>query len=281
MSQLPSTAPHSPTDSLITQLCVGPAFREAAGVLLRRSLQELYPDLHIDPDVATVVTPVAELVDDEIVVGAPTQQHLTDILANQAVSGIPTLFTEGQHYLIQPKNTHSPRHLPVRIAQIAQLINVLAPVMKTAYQELQVDFWNSTNGTSGPHWQVLSNTLRSIWNVTAVEDWNAQECAMARNLFMSPEHKLRQAKDPYASRAYLIDVDRVDGETVKHLAMLSMAVLIGSHAGKPMILMYSLLNGYEKFTSLEQLGRSLPSHLPSPAPTNIQWRLFEPDGHFF
>ena len=281
MSQQSSTSSHSPTDSLITQLCVGPAFREAAGVLLHRSLQALYPNLGIEPDLATVVTPVVDLVDDEVVDRTPTHQHLTDILANQAVSGIPTLFIEGVHYLIQQKNTHPAAHLPVRITQIAQLINVLAPVMLTAYQELQVEFWNSTNGSSGQRWQALSHTLQSVWNVTAVEDWSAQECAMARSLFISPEHKLRQVNDAYASRAYLIDIDSVDDETITHLTVLSMAVLIGSHEGNPIILTYSLLNGFEKFTSLEQLGRSLSSHLPSPASTDIQWRLFEPDGHFF
>ena len=48
MSQQTSTLRYNPSDTLVTQLCVGPAFREAASTLLRRSLQELYPDLGID-----------------------------------------------------------------------------------------------------------------------------------------------------------------------------------------------------------------------------------------
>ena len=150
MSQQTSTLRYNPSDTLVTQLCVGPAFREAASTLLRRSLQELYPDLGIDPDIAMVGTPTWGIVDDEIVAGPTAHQTLTDILTNQAISGEPALYIEGAHYLIQPKNQQPTAHLPVRITQIATLINLLAPVMLTAYQEQQVAFWNSSNGTSAP-----------------------------------------------------------------------------------------------------------------------------------
>lgn len=280
MSQQTSTPPHSPTDTLITQLCVGPAFREAASALLRRSLQELYPDLGIDPDIAMVGTPVWDVVDDEIVARPTGYQPLTDILTNQAVSGEPTLYIEGVHFLIQQKNQQPTAHLPVRITQIATLINLLAPLMLTAYQEQQVAFWNASNG-NGTHWQTLSSTLRSLWNVTDVDGWDEQDCAMARTLYAAPELTRRQVGDDFASRAYLVDVDQVDGANVTHLGVLSIAVLIGSYDGETLILTYSLLNGYEKFTSLEQLGQSLPDYLNRQSRTHIQWRLFEPTGHFF
>lgn len=281
MSQQTSTLHLDPTDTLVTQLCVGPAFREAASALLRRSLQELYPDLGLDPDIALVGTPAWDVVDDEIVAGPTTYQTLTDILTNQAISGEPTLYVEGVHYLIQPKNQPPSAHLPVRITQIATLINLLAPIMLTAYQEQQVAFWNSSNGTSGPHWQALSSTLRSVWNVTRVDGWDEQDCAMARTLYAAPELTRRQTGDTFASRAYLVDVDQVDGATVTHLGLLSLAVLIGNHEGETLILTYSLFNGYEKFATLEQLGQSLPSYVDRHTPSGIQWRLFEPTGHFF
>lgn len=281
MSQQTSTLRYNPSDTLVTQLCVGPAFREAASTLLRRSLQELYPDLGIDPDIAMVGTPTWGIVDDEIVAGPTAHQTLTDILTNQAISGEPALYIEGAHYLIQPKNQQPTAHLPVRITQIATLINLLAPVMLTAYQEQQVAFWNSSNGTSGPHWQALSSTLRSVWNATRVDGWDEQDCAMARTLYAAPELTRRQSDDAFACRAYLVDVDQVDGATVTHLGLLSIAVLIGNHDGETLILTYSLFNGYEKFATLEQLGQSLPGYVGRHAPTDIQWRLFEPTGHFF
>ncbi|WP_218178760.1 dermonecrotic toxin domain-containing protein [Pseudomonas reactans] len=281
MSPQPSPPPYNPTHSLLTQLCVGPAFREVAGVLLRQSLQELYPELDIDPDIAMVGTPAWDIVGDEIIVGPPRHQHLSDILAHQAVSGVPTLYIEGVHYLIQQKNTHPTTHLPVRISEIANLLNVLAPVMLTAFQEQQVAYWNASNGNDRPHWRALSDTLRSAWNVTEVEGWTWEECNMAFTLYRSPELTRRQEYETHETRACLIDVDRVVGETVKHWGILSIAVLIGTVEEQSVILTYSMLNGYQKFTSLEQLGQSLTDYLKIHAPEKIQWRLFEPSGHFF
>lgn len=281
MSPQPSPSNHTPTDALLTQLCIGPSFREVASVLLRQSLQERYPNLDIDPDIAMVGTPAWDLIDNEIVAGPPAQQHLSDILAEQAVSGIPALYIEGVHYLTQQKNTHPTTHIPVRINEIANLINVLAPVMLTAFQEQQVAYWNANNGNAEPHWKALSDTLRDIWNVTEVEGWTWEECNMAFTLWRSPELKSRQDNDAYDANAYLIDVDTVDGETVKHWGILSIAVLTGTIEGKSVILTYSLLNGYQKFTSMEQLSQNLPSYVNIHAPNEIQWRLFEPNGHFF
>ena len=281
MSPQPSPPPYNPTHSLLTQLCVGPAFREVAGVLLRQSLQELYPELDIDPDIAMVGTPAWDIVGDEIIVGPPRHQHLSDILAHQAVSGVPTLYIEGVHYLIQQKNTHPTTHLPARISEIANLLNWLAPFMLTAFQEQQVAYWNASNGNDRPHWRALSDTLRSAWNVTEVEGWTWEECNMAFTLYRSPELTRRQEYETHETRACLIDVDRVVGETVKHWGILSIAVLIGTVEEQSVILTYSMLNGYQKFTSLEQLGQSLTDYLKIHAPEKIQWRLFEPSGHFF
>lgn len=281
MSPQPSLPSNNPAHALLTQLCVGPAFREVAGVLLRRSLQELYPDLDIDPDIAMVGTPTWHLVNNEIVAGPTQYQHLSDILARQAVLSMPTLYIEGVHYLIQQKNTHPITHLPVNISEIANQINILAPVMLTAFQEQQVAYWNASNGNDRPHWRALSDTLRSAWDVTEVEGWTWEECNMAFTLYRSPELARRQEYETHETRACLIDVDWVEGETVKHWGILSIAVLIGTVEEQSVILTYSMLNGYQKFTSLEQLGQSLSGYLKIHAPTKIQWRLFEPSGHFF
>lgn len=40
-----------------------------------------------------------------------------------------------------------------------------------------------------------------------------------------------------------------------------MAVLIGTQQGKTVILAHSLLKGYQKFDSLDDLGKSLPAHV--------------------
>ncbi|PFG60623.1 hypothetical protein DM05_5343 [Pseudomonas poae] len=266
---------------LLTQLLTGPSFREVAAVLLRQALQARYPTLAIDPDICLIGTPGWEIIDEQACATTTAYRTLSDSLTDQAVLGEPTLYIEGEHFLTQQPLTEPPTHLPVRIGDIAHLLNTLAPVMLTAWQEQQLAFWNKSNG-SGPHWHQLSNSLRGVWNVRQAPGWNESDCAMARQLFHAPTYDVRRLDDPYTSHAYLLDIDQVDGAQVTHLNRLALSVLIGKQAGRDVILTHSLLKGYEKFTSLAQLGRSLPARLDTSAPrTQLQWRLFEPDGNFF
>lgn len=267
--------------ALFTELYVGPSFRETASHLLRQSLREHYPTLDIDPDIAMVGTPTWQLIDNEIVAGPTHYQSLSEILAIQAVVAEPALYIEGEHFLTQQPIVEPAVHLPVRICEIAKTLNLLAPVMLRAFQQQLVDYWNQTNG-NGAHWQRLSSVLRAIWNVETADDWSATECAMARTLFTSPDKADRKGKDPYNLKACLIEIDRIDAEQVTHRNEVVIAVLLGEHEGQTSILMHSLLKGYEKFPSLEQLGHSLPEHLPgSTAKQEIHWRLYEPEGNFF
>ena len=272
----------SPTEALITQLCVGPDLREVATVLLRQHLHKLYPALDIDPGITMLGTPTWEVFNDEIVAGPTRYQALTEILANQTVTAIPALYIEGEHFLVQQPITDPAIHLPVRIDEIAKLINLLAPVMLSAFQEQQLAFWNTALGSAGPRWHELSSTLRNFWNVDKVQGWDDVDCNMARNLFRSPELASRKLDDAYQSKAYLVGIDLVDGDEVTHLKEVSIAMLVGTHKGRISILTHSLLKGYEKFDSLEQFGQTLPDHLStSVSHQEIQWRLVEPNDNFF
>ena len=268
--------------ALLTQLSTGPSFRETATLLLREALQEQYPTLDIDPDTVMLATPTWSLNDDRVSAG-PTEYHaLSDILVKQAVLAVPILCIEGEHFLTQQPIIEPAVHLPVRVTEIAKTINQLAPSMLRAYLQQTIDYWNQTNGR-GPHWHELSNLLRTVWNVEAADDWTTTECAMARALFTHPDKADRKDNDLYKLRACLVDIDQVDDEgQLKHLNDVIIAVLIGEHEGKTTVLTHSLLKGYEKFPSLEQLGKSLPAHLSDSATDQqIQWRLFEPQGNFF
>ncbi|MEB0048344.1 MULTISPECIES: dermonecrotic toxin domain-containing protein [unclassified Pseudomonas] len=275
------TVRHAPLEALMTQLCVGPDLGEVAAVLLRQALQALYPNLDIDPAIAMVGTSCWEIVDDAIIPKPTQYEALTDILAGRSLNDDQVIYLESQHFLTQQPLTDPVLHLPVRIAEIASTLNILAPQMLIAYQEQQLAFWNKTDN-NGVRWHALSSTLRNIWNVDKVEGWTTEDCRMARHFFHAPDLATRGLNNPFGSKAYLFDIDSVDGENVKHLNEMPFAALIGTHQGRTSILMYSGVNGYEKFDSLEQLGASLPVHLDTSRNyKKIQWRLYEPSGHFF
>lgn len=267
---------------LLTQLTTGPTSREVAATTLRSALREQYPALAIDPDLATVCSPRWRVMGDQIVSFSGFAESLTSVLARQAVSPAPLIYFEGEHYLSRQPDTWDAVHLPVKIDAVGRLINELSPLLFTAFQEQQLDYWNQSNSGNGPRWQAFARSLSKVWNVTTVEGWDTDDCAMARALYHAPEWANRSLKDPYKSRAYLIDVDRLSDGQTRHIGVLDKAVLIGEHEKKPKILAYSLVSGYEKFDSLEALGASLPSKLTGDVGgVTLQWRLSEPPGNFF
>ena len=286
MTSSTSTSTQQPTGNdpsleLIAQFYAGPSFREAATATLRQALNEHYPNLNIDPGSTLMGSPTWTLVGDELVAGPPDYHALSDLLARQAVLAVPAQCIEGEHFLTRQPVTDPPVHLPVRMTDIAKILNTRAPVMLSVFQEYLVDYWNESN-TLGPRWQELSSTLRNGWNVQNVEGWDETDHAMARRLFRLPERATRQVDDPYTSTASIVEVQQLHGESAQGFTALMFAVLSGQVQGRPVILSYSLLKGYEKFDSLQQLGQSLADHVgPQAQLSGLQWRLYEPDGHFF
>ncbi|WP_411390995.1 dermonecrotic toxin domain-containing protein [Pseudomonas sp. MPB23] len=270
------------TYELLTQLTSGPTSREVAAVTLRAALKALYPTLDIDPDLAMVVTPDWRIVDDQVVPGPAYATSLTSVLARQTLTPEPVIYLDGEHFLTLQPNAQPPVHLPVKIDAIARMINELSELMLFAFQEQYLKYWNASNGMAGPRWRVFAQSLRKVWNVTTQEGWDEHDCAMARSLFHFPELATRSAQDRYNTHAYLIDIDALQGSQTAHVALMDMAVLIGEHEQGQRILVYSLVNGYEKFDSLEQLGKQLPDRLKMWSnEVSLQWRLYEPPGNFF
>lgn len=269
-------------DKLIALLLnVVPSYTETARTLLHQSLQDQYPDLHIDPDNTLMGTPTWALIDDQIVAGQTLYEPLSTLLARQAVTGMPTVCIEGEHFLTREPLVEPAVHLPIRMVEIANTINLLTKVIPRAYEEQLVGFWNESNG-NGPRWHTLSSTLRDIWNVQHVEGWSEEDCALARSLFHAPDRAVRQLNDRFKSHAYLIDVDLIRGTKTEHTDLVFNAVLVGTSGEQTLILSYSMDNGYEKFTSMEQLGASLSIQLAGvEAYDRLEWRLYEPDDNYF
>ena len=267
---------------LLTQMTAGPTSREVASATLRNALREQYPTVDINPDLAMVCTPRWQIVDDKIVSLDGFFEPLTSVLARQAISPDPVIYIDGEHYLSLQPSASNDVHLPVKIDAVGRLINELSPLLFTAFQEQQLDYWNQSNGSSGPRWQVFANSLCKVWNVSTVEGWDADDCAMARMLFHSPQQENRSLKNPYKSRAYLIDVDILRNGQTHHAGVLDKAVLIGEHGKTTRILTYSLVSGYEKFDSLQALGENLATQVTgAQQDIALQWRLSEPTGNFF
>ena len=270
------------TYELLTQLTTGPSTREVAAATLRSALKELYPTLNIDPDLAVVVSPQWQVVDNAIERAPPFVESLTSVLAHQALSDERVTYIDGQHFLTLQPNAAVPVHLAVKIDDIARLINELSDLLFTAAQEQQLDFWNASNDSTGPRWQAFSNTLKKVWNITEEQGLGEHECTMARTVFQEPDRARRSLKDPYDSHAYLVDIDILKDGQPHHTSFLDLTVLVGEHDKRQMVLTYSLVNGYETFESLDKFGASLPARLSAPEQdTTLQWRLYEPDGNFF
>lgn len=278
------TAPRARlTSTLINQLSLGPAFREVAAALLRLQLKEHYPKLNIDPDIVMVGSPSWEVIDGQVAAIPAHYEALTDILARQAVLAMPAIFIEGVHFLTQVPIVEPAVHLPVRIEDIALIINVLAPVMIRGYQHQQLAFWNETISDGGPHWYELAVVLRNLWNVSKVSGWTDEDCRMARQVALTPDRADRAPNDRFGTNAYVLDVDQVnDDGSVTHLNEHLISVVIGKQNHHDVILVHSMQLGFRKYASLDALDQDVPRLLDTAIThQKIQWRLVEPDGDFF
>lgn len=269
-------------DALLTQLVAGPSIREVATHALQPALKALYPNLHLDPRLAMVVTPTWTLHSKRIVPGPRHVESLTDALVRHGVASTPVVYLDGEHYLTFKPWDQAPAQLPVRIDAIARLLNELAPLLFIAFQEQQVNYWNQSTRASTPRWQGLSQSLRDTWDIETRSNWDNDRYAMARNLFKYPDKSARKAHDRYDSRACLIDLDYVSNGVSNHLNMLDLAVLIGTQGTRNLIISHSITRGFQTYDSLQQLGESLLTYTDGQPPGNtLQWRLIEPEGNFF
>lgn len=267
-------------NELLTQLITGPSLREVASATLKTALHELYPTLNLNPNLAIVRTPRWSVQDGELIPEKAFGETLTGALTRSAFAQAPVTYLDNEHYLVSLSGSDREAHLPVKIDAIGRLINELAPLLRVAFQEQQVDFWNQSAGTHGTRWRVLAKTLRDIWNVQEMDDWDTDDCAVARLVYHYPDYAERLPHDKYATRTYLVDIDRQDGSSVQHISLLSTAVLVARHGQKTILLTYSINAGYKKFASLEAFGKTLASYQGT-ADAQLHWRLLEPDGNFF
>ncbi|MCX4062708.1 hypothetical protein OR626_00505 [Pseudomonas sp. S1Bt30] len=163
--------PTAPGYGLLTQLTTGPSSREVASNLLREALAELYPTLNLNPDFCMLVTPRWQVTEQALERGEPQVESLTSILARQALMPKPLVYIEGEHYLTLQPNVRSPVHLPVAIDAIARLMNELSTLLYVAFQEQQLNYWNTSYNSAGVRWKVFANALGKAWNVTTAEGW--------------------------------------------------------------------------------------------------------------
>ncbi|MBU6958308.1 hypothetical protein KRR23_11220 [Pseudomonas sp. CVAP len=268
---------------LVNQTSHGPTLNQVASHLLNQMLKELYPDLNIDPDHAMIATPQWLLVDGQIEAGPTRFESLTHALIRQSFNAATVNYIEGEHFLTLEPSAKNPIHLAVNIEEIAGALNDYAPLFFVEFQARQLEFWNQ-KGHKIARWQELSDSLRKALNVRQVKGWDADECAMAREISMAPDKATRKTvnSDFSAIQACLIDIDTVENEVDSHLLIGGVLVLKATYRKRELIVMYTIEHAYESFDSMEQLGDSLPARLEEQlAGRALKWRLYEPDGNVF
>lgn len=282
---MPETSAPSAVD-VLTQLVSGPSLTEVASNALLAALAQLYPQLDIDPDLAMVATPAWLIERERIEAGPCRYESLTDVLVRLALSGTAITCIDDENFLTAQPGVEPATQLPVSIEVIGALLNELAPLLFTAYQQQQLDYWSEPTNSTQPRWHQLSKTLQQLWNVSVSNGWDDDQRAMAHAVFDNPDKTTRLPGDKYQTRACLIDLDLdldiVDDAARKHLNILETAVLVGTLGERTLILTHSITKGFQRFDSFDALSQSMQWPVENDA-TGIQvhWRLFEPEGNFF
>lgn len=267
--------------NLINQISHGPTLHKVASTLLRQMLKEQYADLDIDPDKAQVGSPQWQVIDDEVESGPINYESLSHALVRNALSGTTADYLEGEHFLTVEPQADDPVQLSVGIEEIAQILNEAVAVLFNEFQERQLNFWNEKVHETA-RWRKLSDSLRKALDVNQAKGWDADECAMAREIFADPDRTTRKNVNAgfSAIQACLIDIDVVENSLPRHLLVGGALVLKATYLKRQLITLYTIERGYESFSSMEALGSSLPERLESmPKGSSMEWRLFEPDGN--
>lgn len=269
--------------NLINQISHGPTLHAVASTLLRQMLKEQYADLDIDPDKTQVGSPQWQVIDDEVVSGPINYESLSHALVRNALGGTTADYLEGEHFLTVEPQVDDPIQLSVGIEEIAQILNEAVALLFIEFQERQLNFWNE-KVHEVPRWQKLSDSLRKALDVNQVKGWDADECAMGREIFADPDRTTRKNVNAgfSAIQACLIDIDVVENGLPRHLMVGGALLIKATYLKRQLITLYTIERGYESFSSMEALGSSLPERLePVPKESSMEWRLFEPDGNVF
>jgi hypothetical protein len=283
-----NTAPLLLNKSRLVELTSGgPTLHDAAAQLLRKALNQAFPTQQIDPDNAMLMSPIWHRQGEELITLSSRFESLTHALARHAFTREPANYIEGEHFLTLTPRAAEPIHLPVKMDAISTLLNEHAPMLFKAFEQSQLDYWNAITQTL-PRWRTLSNTLSDALDVPSVNGWDADECTLARVVAQNPEKALRPTSSHGLSniRARLLDLDLTfelaEGNQTRHLMVPGALVLSATSATRELLLMYTIADGYEAFSSMAQLGASLPARLDIDLRgQNLKWRLFEPEGNIF
>ncbi|MHC8289870.1 dermonecrotic toxin domain-containing protein [Pseudomonas sp. XS1P51] len=277
---MPDT-PSDISDDVLTQLVTGPSIREVASTSLHTALGTAYPQLHIDPNLTMVVSPVWTLVDDQVIAGRSRFESLTDVLVWLGLSGTTVTYIDGEHFLTRQSGVEPAIQLPVKIDAIGCLLNRLARRLFVAYQEQQLEYWNRATPAT-PRWHQLRDALHTIWNVDTVTGWDEDQRKMALTVYEYPDKSARAPHDKYETKACLIDIDGLDNQTSEHLRVLDVAVLVSTLGERTLVVTHSIAEGFRRYDSLASLGETLARRIDSsPGDRVLQWRLYEPTGNFF
>ncbi|MHA3734236.1 hypothetical protein ACXR0M_01035 [Pseudomonas sp. Eth.TT006] len=269
---------------LIHKISQGPTVDEVGAHMLRTALKSLYPHLELDPDHTLLGTPQWQATDDGVSALPTRFESLTGTLIRLFFSDSTANLLEGEHFLTLNPHVTPIVHLDVDIEAIGRLLNDYTPLLFVAFGEQQLAYWNSP-GKREPRWRELSDALRKALDVQKADGWDEVQCQVARTVSMHPDRQERAARAPAFSaiRVCLIDIDIVDElGASQHLLLGGAAVLTGRYQERDLVMLYTVEEGYESFTSLEKLGEALPTRIEERlAGRNVQWQLFEPDGDFF
>lgn len=272
---------------LVEQTSGGPTLHGAAAHLLRKALLKSFPEQQIDPEKAVLMSPLWHEQGEEIVTRSSRFESLTHALVRMAFTPATANYIESEHFLTFTPHAAEPIHLPVSMDAITTLLNEYAPLLFIGFEQSQLDYWNEITENL-PRWQVLSDTLKEAPDVQSVTGWDSDECSLGRLVSQYPDKLLRPASGNGLSnvRACLLDLDlaveSAEDDNTRHLMIGGALVLTATSGSRKLITMYTIADGYESFSSMEQLGTSLPARIGIDlSGQSLKWRLYEPEGNIF
>lgn len=264
-----------------------PSLRDVALQVLKTQFAVQYPKLDVDFSHVHLFEPIGPT--SAASFAGYRKLLLADALIDRFLHDENIILVQGYHFLTAQAGAENPSALAVDMTQVQGIVNEWGPQILQAYSEALCTYWDATESAGGNRWQWLGSALQSRLQHSIEREQTAgrlsnDQGATAMLLVTMPGARQRALYAADTIEASLVSVQAMGVPLQRHAELTHALIIrrrVGSQGGE-VLLMYTPVNGLERFPTLQAMADAFAMHLghavTGPA---LELALYSPTGNIF
>lgn len=264
-----------------------PSLRDVALQVLKTQFAVQYPKLDVDFSHVHLFEPIGPT--SAASFAGYRKLLLADALIDRFLHDENIILVQGYHFLTAQAGAENPSALAVDMTQVQGIVNEWGPQILQAYSEALCTYWDATESAGGNRWQWLGSALQSRLQHSIEREQTAgrlsnDQGATAMLLVTMPGARQRALYAADTIEASLVSVQAMGVPLQRHAELTHALIIrrrVGSQGGE-VLLMYTPVNGLERFPTLQAMADAFAMHLghavTGPA---LELALYSPMGNIF